>query len=96
METMCQACFQRRWIQKRYSRNKTENNFCYWLDGVGSKQRKQDISMYISTLVCTLVLHTIHKVVSAQEKNQDAGAEVTHDWAHVQQFQGGWPRKASL
>ena len=52
--------------------------------------------MYISTLVCTLVLHPTHKVVSAQEKNKDAGAEATHDWAHVSQFQGGWPRKASL
>lgn len=52
--------------------------------------------MYISTLVCTLVLHPIHKVVSAREKNKDVGAEVTHDWAHVSQFQGGWPRKTSL
>lgn len=52
--------------------------------------------MYTSTLVCTLVLHTIHKVVSAQEKNKDVRTKVTHDWAHVLQFQGGWPRKASL
>lgn len=52
--------------------------------------------MYISILVYTLVLHTIHKVVRAQDKNKVAGIEVTHDWARVSQFQGGWPRKASL
>lgn len=39
--------------------------------------------MYISTLVYTLVLHTIHKVVSAQEKNKDAGTEVTRCGLHM-------------